>query len=253
MPPSTSVPNQSGSDTPIVETIGGKDAQIIIRLIDQFSTSYPDLTHTFVFIAILIFFTKMGFEWVLEMCGSWLAKKQSANTKNWEDNEKLYDLMEDLLVQTSASRGFIIKSHNSGGLPRPGVKTYCTIIHSVGEGLVRTCQLWDSMLMDATYSRIIVRLLKENIFVLKADDLPDSDLKTTYIDSGVIYSVVALLGSNKNELFYCSYNFNEPYDKATASLRLAKIRLQAKAIAKLIDPSGYENSLINSLIKVVRQ
>lgn len=253
MPPSTSVPNQPGSDATIVETIGGKDAQLIIRLIDQISTSYPDLTHTFVFFALLIALLKMGFEWALEMCGSWLAKKELANTQNWEDNEKLYDLMDDLLNQTSASRGFIIKSHNSGGIPRPGVKTYCSIVHSVGDGIARTCQLWDSMLMDATYSRLISRLLKENIFILKAEDLPDSDLKTTYNDSGVIYSVVALLGSNKRELFYCSYNFNEPYDKLTANSRLAKIRLQAKAIAKLIDPSDYENSLINSLIKVVRQ
>lgn len=253
MPPSSSLPNQSQNNaSEIVETIGGGDAGIVIKLLDDISTRHPDFARGVVFFLIIGMISRMFLQWAFDIAGKWIKTQQDNNVENWLKNEQLYDLMDDLLGQTEAVRGLIIKSHNSGGIPAPGVKTYCSIIHSVGTGISRTAKLWDSMLMDAIYARLVSRLLKEQSFVIVTNELQDSDLKTTYLSDNIQYSCVALLGSNKREVHYISYNFQQDYDPLVASRNLSKIKLQAKAIGKLISAGNHENGIINSLVTVFR-
>lgn len=158
------------------------------------------------------------------------------NTKNWEQYQTFNDLIEEAMTETGACNAYVIKCHNGGGIPRPGVPTFSTITNRFGPGSSKN--IWDSFPHDGELSRIVTEILRNQSLVIETSDLTDCDLKTALEEAKVSYQVSVLLDSSRKRIVYCTFHFKEMFLEAKAAERLKKLRLRSHAIAEMVGDRG---------------
>lgn len=154
------------------------------------------------------------------------------NTKNWELLQSFCDSIEEAMEEVGASQAYVIKCHNGGGIPRPGVATFSTITNRFGAGSGKN--IWDTFPHDGVLSRLVSEIRNSKITITKTSELGDSDLKTALEESQVKYSIQILLDSSSKRIIYCTFHFKEEFDKTIAQDRFKKLRLRSNAIAKMV-------------------
>lgn len=191
------------------------------------SPSGPDLFEIIVkFIGYLItIFTSLG---AAKLIKSWKKRRQRKHllkiNEGLEDIKSLYKTMKKLVTETDANRIFIIKGHNSGGIPQPGVDYFITGIYADHVDPEKSLELQDKYIkfkVDSNYIEIITSLIKNGVLKINPKDLPSKSLlKNVYDNDNIFYSELYFLTNTKAELFYVSVSTDKDTDFSNANTRI---------------------------------
>lgn len=131
--------------------------------------------------------------------------------ENIKATSRIYDEMQYLMEKTPCDRVLIIEAHNSGRIPRPGIKLYATIIHEVHGTSIKSCRRgWpENSSLDSSYVKMLAELVEKGHLEIYTDDMSDSALHNTYRSIGVSCSHVDMLAASEGSLFYTSISFAE--------------------------------------------
>lgn len=208
----------------------------IIELVRLLAKENPDLTSWIILFVILSVIVKEGLGYLREFITSAATLWADKNTKNWEQYQKFNDLVEEAMIQTEASNAYVIRCHNGGGIPQPGVATFSTITNRFGPGSSKN--IWDSFPHDGELSRIVTDIRHNQAIITATSDLKDCDFRTALEESGIIYQVSVLLNSSRKRIVYCTFHFKEEFDETKAMERLKTLRLRGHAIAEMVGDRG---------------
>jgi type II secretory pathway pseudopilin PulG len=157
---------------------------------------------------------------------------------NVETAGALSATLETLQRKVGASSVVLLRTQNGGGLPKPGLDIYSSIVMVPGDpALFRS---WHRQRIDADYARIILDLLRNDSAVLQTPRLePGSMLRDVYEARGITHSVVTAVGSSAEAFYYLSCTFKQHSCQNTPANRSA-MRATVADLARMLhlQPSG---------------
>jgi len=125
---------------------------------------------------------------------------------------EIYDIMNDVVHNTSATRFLIFKTHNGSGIPSLDKEFHVSCIHSVNLGL-NTKPLYQNVSVDKSLTQMLLSLDQENIkpYVIDLEDGTKRDeyLKEIYNSEGVKFSNVYFIDSTSTGVIYASISTTE--------------------------------------------
>lgn len=125
----------------------------------------------------------------------------------------IYDIMNDVVHSTSATRFLILKTHNGHGMPSLEKEFHISCIHSVNLGL-NTKPLYQNMTVDKSVTQMLLGLDQQNILPYVVDleekDFKDQHLKEVYTEEGIKYSNLYFVDNTPTGMVYASISKTEP-------------------------------------------
>lgn len=121
---------------------------------------------------------------------------------------KIHDELNTIMSNLGCCRVLLLRTSNGGGRPVPGSPLYSSTIYQVWDSRFRPVG-WESQRVDGEYVDLLIKLLKNRKLRLCKGELPDGQLKDIYTANNINGSVLALVGSDKNHIYYLSCNFAE--------------------------------------------
>jgi hypothetical protein len=215
------------------EVVGDKE---IIELVRLLAEENPHIINWVLLFAIVSVVAKQSLGFIGGVISAAATLWADKNTKNWEQYQSFNDLIEEAMTQTGASNAYVIRCHNGGGVPRPGVPTFSTITNRFGPGSSKN--IWDSFPHDGELSRIVTEIRRNQVVITETADLKDCDFRTALEEGGITYQVSVLLESSRKKIIYCTFHFREVFNEAEATERLKKLRLRSHAIAEMVRDRG---------------
>lgn len=155
------------------------------------STFGPSLTHAMKY-------------WMQEGAG----KRNKAEAA--EAAARVHHILNDAVVRLGSKRALILYTENGGGVPKPGLPIYVTVLYEMfrneGDSIREHVQ---RIMCDGFYCEMISNLLNspENKVYLITRAMPRCYLKGLYEKAGTELSVVIYLRSTRRKTFYVSFNF----------------------------------------------
>lgn len=208
----------------------------------------PEVASNVLLLLIVIVFISAVFDWGGQQLKVFLGAIADYNTKNWERIEVFNDQVEKALIEVNASMLFVVRCHNGGGVPQPGCQTFSTITNRFGEG--STSEVWTSFPHDHVMTSLVSKLIREHTIIVRTSKLKASDLKRTYTEDGVTYSISCLLSKKGKEIFYLTANFTEPFDLEAAHTKADSLRIRSGAIAKMLGSPKYDIPAVSGFLSL---
>lgn len=130
------------------------------------------------------------------------------------DIASIYDNLNQLLASDKhINRAMIIRSSNSGSIPKPGCRIFIRIIHEAYRTMADSIlhnHLWDERQADEQYVSLVREIAIKGKVFLRTEDLPEnSALRNLYESSGTVCSTVHRLAITDTEMMYLSVNYTE--------------------------------------------
>lgn len=176
-----------------------------------------------------------GLKWGLPRFLGFLEKKLSEKTKRGvQDIQEVYNIMDEILEDTSADRVIQFVGHNSGGIPRVGAAFYCTAIRwrlkdrpekKAGIDLSD----YFKVPVGNEYIGMLLNAEKNGIYRFTTENEPECQLKGYYKIEGVTDSLIVFLKIKERHFHYMSIaTFAEEglteEDIMIINLKVARIR-----------------------------
>lgn len=122
--------------------------------------------------------------------------------KAFLDISKLYEIMNMVMVDTSAHRVIIYRSHNGGGKPKLGKPLYCTAQYEVFRSSRSKKKDWIGQELDVGYVNLLSKVDQKSTIDLFLDTMPDGILKADYFGDNVTSAVVIKVHETSSNFYY---------------------------------------------------
>lgn len=153
-----------------------------------------------------------------------------------EKVKQIYEEMIKIVETTGVERFFILKAENGGGVVKPGVHLYGSVIYEMYRTPVQShIRDYQRILLDSEYIRILVEAMQNPSVDIQPEKLPPCILKQIYAAEDIHFCRIFYLGSTKKAVYYCSLAttdpqefFQDPKDQLAISLAINKIKILLK-------------------------
>lgn len=154
-----------------------------------------------------IFFTVLT---IISKLINYLSKKKLRGASSaFAAGIQVYDLMNNILNTTPASRIIIFKAMNGGGKIKLGSHLTINSVQGVSENpfIVDEWKRYRGLTVDEEYNRMLLDVSTKKVTKIKIDpnvSTPNALLQNIYKAVGVSYSEVHHIYDNKNEYYFMS-------------------------------------------------
>ena len=142
----------------------------------------------------------------------------------------VYTELEALFAMPGVDRVLLLRGHNSGGIPRPGMPFYTSVVYRADDD---NDTRYEDVSVDASYVRTLVSTYTSGDVSLKTDLMENCNLKEWYSLEKVTHAVIAYLAIVNVSFIYVSIASRR--DKGFTSSELIEIRKKIDRIRKLIN------------------
>jgi hypothetical protein len=107
-------------------------------------------------------------------------------------DQVVYTELTRLCSMTPASRAFLVKAHNGGGVPRIDRTMKATVTHEIFHAPFTDpiYEAWQNAELDLPHRRLLIDVHAHEDIFTKVEDLADGRLKQTYLAQGVAGNLV---------------------------------------------------------------
>lgn len=121
----------------------------------------------------------------------------------------LYEVMQEICINSSIERVLILKSTNGGGIPHIGSALYISVLHEFiqTQGLVSIKNKYQRLLVDQRYIEILAYLAKKEgpYKFITAKEKP-GQIKTVYDNIGITRSDLYYIHQDKTAFYYAAFS-----------------------------------------------
>lgn len=136
------------------------------------------------------------------------ASRSKSMDQGLHDIHEIYIELQELLSKTSADRIQVLKSHNGGGLPKPGSEIRSTVVYEVFNGTLRSLRdTWQRVPLDQEYSEILSILSAGQWVWRKTERLAERSVMRDMLESEVSLVVLTRICGTTNALWYIALHF----------------------------------------------
>lgn len=130
-------------------------------------------------------------------------RSRAGHLAAYEANLRVMAVLQDLLNTLPVERVLLIKSHNGGGVPRPGSTMKVTVAHEVHkQGIQSTRENLQDFVIDAAYTALLRTLIEKRFEVLRVDSMPDGFLNLKFRAERIQQAFVAAVGFSSNSFYF---------------------------------------------------
>lgn len=137
--------------------------------------------------------------------------------------------------QTNAANAILLGAHNQGGQILAGTKLFSSVIaESPEDESISVYKNWQEIAIDSNYQQTLERLSIAKHLFLTTDSMPESLLKRTYENIGIIGSVVfEVYHRTKRSYYYVSFPCKKNLLELIDSKDFVKLEYTVNALRNL--------------------
>lgn len=144
----------------------------------------------------------------------------------------IYGALNALQSATGADRALLLRAHNGGAIPRPGVALYSSVIYEVhATGVASIRDSWQKQPLDEHYIGLLLKVATQKIAALETKRMYECALRDAYESLGVTESRIAEVKSGVGEYYYLSLSWSDDIARDDAFVNM-QIRT---ATARILD------------------
>jgi len=132
--------------------------------------------------------------------------------KAFLDISKIYELMNNIMVDTRAHRIIIYRSHNGGGKPKLGKPLYCTAQYEVYHSSRSKKRDWHAQELDNGYVNLLSKVDQKSVVDLFLDTMPEGILKADYFGDNVTCAVVFKVHETTSNFYFLEIRHQSKVD-----------------------------------------
>ena len=142
----------------------------------------------------------------------------------------VYTELESLFAMSGVDRVLLLRGHNSGGIPRPGMPFYTSVVYRADDD---DDTRYEDVSVDASYVRTLVSTYTSGDVSFRTDLMENCNLRDWYRLEKVTHAVVAYLAIINVSFIYMSVASRR--DRGFTPSELTEIRKKITRIRKLIN------------------
>jgi len=124
---------------------------------------------------------------------------------------RIYDLINNCMAETSASRIIVFKTHNGGG--RPSLSCKFEVSAMFGSNLrMDTKEKFQNLMVDEAYTRMLLEIIKGKKKLITTSEMESSLLQRIYKDEEIGHAIVYPLCVTSTGFFFMSVSQHENYE-----------------------------------------
>ena len=124
---------------------------------------------------------------------------------------RIYDLINNCMAETSASRIIVFKTHNGGG--RPSLSSKFEVSAMFGSNLrMDTKEKFQNLMVDEAYTRMLLEIIKGKKKLITTSEMESSLLQRIYKDEEIGHAIVYPLCVTSTGFFFMSVSQHENYE-----------------------------------------